>query len=155
MASNIGLVQPSMQTLRGSGHHLSMSKSMAKLAKVKSQIIDNESSMARDQFAAERNFLSWVKLALTVAASATVIFREFRLQSSEFTRLANISTLYFITLALVLLVGSTAYVWGIQSSLATEQRPLRLFRPLLLQVFGCIGAVSLIFVLAVSYTRIK
>ncbi|KAJ1758678.1 hypothetical protein LPJ77_006378 [Coemansia sp. RSA 2523] len=110
--------------------------------------------MARDQFAAERNFLSWVKLALTVAASATVIFREFRLQS-EFTRLANISTLYFIVLALVLLVGSTMYVWGIQSSLATEQRPLRLFRPLLLQVCGCIGAVSLIFVLAVLYTRLE
>ncbi|KAJ1791778.1 hypothetical protein GGH19_003239 [Coemansia sp. RSA 1807] len=149
MAGSIGRVLPSMQTLRGSGH-----LSMAKLAKVKSHIIDNECSMARDQFAAERNFLSWVKLALTVAASATVIFREFRLQS-EFTRLANISTLYFIVLALVLLVGSTMYVWGIQSSLATEQRPLRLFRPLLLQVCGCIGAVSLIFVLAVLYTRLE
>ncbi|KAJ2471564.1 hypothetical protein GGI02_002179 [Coemansia sp. RSA 2322] len=107
--------------------------------------------MARDQFAAERNFLSWVKLAMAVVGSGTIIFRDFNKHISGYTRLADISTLYFFALAMLLLVVSTFYVWDTQHSLATYKRPIRVFHPLFLQVFGCLGAISLIFVLALSY----
>ncbi|KAJ2354969.1 hypothetical protein GGF43_002960, partial [Coemansia sp. RSA 2618] len=68
-------------TLRDNGHHLGTKTSVTKLNKVKSQVIDNECSMARDQFAAERNFLAWFKLAMSVVSSATIIFRDFKQQS--------------------------------------------------------------------------
>ncbi|KAJ2745629.1 hypothetical protein GGI20_002012 [Coemansia sp. BCRC 34301] len=122
-----------------------------RLFHIKGSVIDNECSMARDQFAAERNFLSWVKLAMAIAASATVIVRDFDMVKTSDTRLAGITTTYFFVLSMILLIVSTFYVWDTQHSLAVHQRPLRFFHPLLLQVFGSLGAVSLIFALAVSY----
>ncbi|KAJ2492597.1 hypothetical protein IWW37_001352 [Coemansia sp. RSA 2050] len=124
-----------------------------RLLQAKGSVIDNECSMARDQFAAERNFLSWVKLSMALVASTTVIVRDFGIIKSSITRLADITTLYFLALAMLLLLISTFYVWEAQFSLATHKRPLRFFHPLLLQVFGSVGAVSLIFVLAVLYWR--
>ncbi|KAJ2688281.1 hypothetical protein IWW39_002325 [Coemansia spiralis] len=124
-----------------------------RLLRAKGSVIDNECSMARDQFAAERNFLSWVKLSMALVASTTVIVRDFGIVKSSITQLADITTVYFLALAMLLLVVSTFYVWETQSSLATHKRPLRFFHPLLLQVFGSVGAVSLIFAIAVLYWR--
>ncbi|KAJ2460229.1 hypothetical protein GGF42_000971 [Coemansia sp. RSA 2424] len=124
-----------------------------RLLHVKGSVIDNECSMARDQFAAERNFLSWFKLAMAVVASGVIIVRDFDLVNTSYARLGDIATLYFFALAMLLLVVSTFYVWDTQHSLAVHKRPLRFFHPLLLQVFGSLGAVSLIFVLAVTYWR--
>ncbi|KAI9475337.1 hypothetical protein BX667DRAFT_498415 [Coemansia mojavensis] len=118
------------------------------------QVIDNECSMARDQFAAERNFLSWVKLAMTIIASAVIIFRDFNNNSNANIGLANLSTVYFFALSLSLIIISTVYVIKAQQSLATEKKPLGLFIPLFLQVVGCVGAVSLIFILAINYYKL-
>ncbi|KAJ2809791.1 hypothetical protein H4S07_003056 [Coemansia furcata] len=124
-----------------------------RLLHAKSSVIENECSMARDQFATERNFLSWVKLSMTVVASSTVIVRDFGIIKSSYTRLSDIATLYFFALAMLLLIVSTFYVWDTQFSLATHKRPLRFFHPLLLQVLGSLGAASLIFALAIIYWR--
>ncbi|KAJ2872355.1 hypothetical protein H4R27_006663, partial [Coemansia aciculifera] len=112
-----------------------------RLLRAKGSVIENECSMARDQFAAERNFLSWVKLAMAIIASTTVIVRDFGIVKSSYTRLADIATLYFFALAMLLLIVSTFYVWDTQLSLAIHKRPLRFFHPLLLQVLGSLGAV--------------
>ncbi|KAJ2544015.1 hypothetical protein EV175_005933 [Coemansia sp. RSA 1933] len=118
-------------------------------------IVDNDGSMARDQFAAERNFLSWCKLSMCVVASGTVIYKDLYNHSAgaSYGRLAQISTAYFLALAIVLLVLSTAYLYVIKAALARENRPLKMFRPLFFQVAGSVAAVSLIFVLAIAYHR--
>ncbi|KAJ2622073.1 hypothetical protein GGI25_003550 [Coemansia spiralis] len=130
-------------------HHVASLRQHCKNIRYASRIVDNECSMARDQFAAERNFLSWFKLAMAIVASGTIIYRDF----TQDTRLARASTAYFLVLAILLLIISTVYVVEVKSWLATEKRPLRFFRPLFLQVLGSASAVSLIFVLAVAYTR--
>lgn len=110
-------------------------------------IICNSSSMARDQFAAERNFLSWVKLSMAVVASGALVFRDF----PHSNKLASITTLYFMCLSCLLLVVSALYVNYVQKCLADEHRPVKLFRPLFLQIVGSILAISLTFVLAIEY----
>ncbi|KAI8319658.1 hypothetical protein GQ54DRAFT_313370 [Martensiomyces pterosporus] len=121
-----------------------------------SYVIDNECSMARDQFAAERNFLSWVKLAMAMVVSASMIQKDFghHVESIIYARLAEVSTVYFIILAMVMLILSTAYVWEAQFKLSKLKTPVRVVRVLALQVLGSLAAVSLIFVLAVSYSRV-
>ncbi|KAI9467625.1 hypothetical protein BX667DRAFT_393603 [Coemansia mojavensis] len=120
---------------------------------LRSYIVDNEHSTARDQFAAERNFLSWLKLAMAVVASSIIIFHDFVEQNTTYSWLATVSTVYFFVLALLLLLVSTVFFWKTQGSLATEQKPMRLFTPLFLQVVGYAGAASLVFVLAISYSK--
>ncbi|KAJ2291648.1 hypothetical protein IWW55_005926 [Coemansia sp. RSA 2706] len=50
---------------------------------------------------------------MAVVASATIIFRDFKLQSNAYVHLTEISIVYFFVLALVLLVILTAYIWGV------------------------------------------
>ncbi|KAJ1663164.1 hypothetical protein IW140_005670 [Coemansia sp. RSA 1813] len=116
-------------------------------------VVENDNSMARDQFAVERNFLSWFKLAMAIVASGTVIYKDFNDTIGMYSQLARISTAYFLGLAIVLLILSTVYLYAIKAALTKENGPLKLFHPLFLQVAGCIGAVSLIFVLALAYHR--
>ncbi|KAJ2011027.1 hypothetical protein GGI14_006273, partial [Coemansia sp. S680] len=123
-----------------SGSSPSPSTGTRRLLHAKGSVIENECSMARDQFAAERNFLSWVKLSMALVVSTTVIARDFGIVKSSYTRLADITTLYFFALAMLLLIVSTFYVWDTQLSLAIHKRPLRFFHPLLLQVLGSVGA---------------
>ncbi|KAJ1719642.1 hypothetical protein LPJ53_005631 [Coemansia erecta] len=133
-----------------------------RLQKYHRRVIENECSMARDQFAVERNFLSWFKLAMAVASSGAVIFREFdRTPKSQrsamvdgaFTRLADISTIYFLCLSMVLLFIATLYLWDVKLRLARDKRPVRLFWLLFLSVAGVLAAGSLIFIVAYSYAR--
>ncbi|KAJ2522813.1 hypothetical protein H4217_000529 [Coemansia sp. RSA 1939] len=116
-------------------------------------VVENDNSMARDQFAAERNFLSWFKLVMTIVASGTIIYSDFSDTIGTYSRLAWISSAYFLVLAIVLLILSTLYFFATKTALTRENRPLRLFQPLFLQVAGCVGAVSLIFVVALAYRR--
>ncbi|KAJ2617534.1 hypothetical protein EV177_000497, partial [Coemansia sp. RSA 1804] len=54
-------------------------------------VVENDNSMARDQFAAERNFLSWFKLVMTIVASGTIIYSDFSDTIGTYSRLAWIS----------------------------------------------------------------
>ncbi|KAJ2706683.1 hypothetical protein FB645_001433 [Coemansia sp. IMI 203386] len=127
-----------------------------KLRNYHRRVIENECSMARDQFAVERNFLSWFKLSMAVASSGAVIFRDYDkarkpFQPFKYTRLADISTVYFICLAIAMLSVATMYLWDVKLRLAKESRPARLFWMLFLGILGFVGAMSLVIVLAVSY----
>ncbi|KAJ1801539.1 hypothetical protein LPJ59_000213 [Coemansia sp. RSA 2399] len=114
-------------------------------------VVENDNSMARDQFAVERNFLAWFKLSMAIVASGIVIYKDFDEAIGTYSLLARISTAYFLILAIVLLLLSTAYLYVIKAALSKENRPLKLFHLLFLQIAGCVGAVSLIFVLAIAY----
>ncbi|KAJ2397714.1 hypothetical protein GGI05_000503 [Coemansia sp. RSA 2603] len=119
--------------------------------------------MARDQFAVERNFLSWFKLAMAVASSGAIIFRDMdRTPKSRrsaldvdgpYTKLADISTIYFLCLSMAILFIATLYLWDVKLRLAREKRPARMFWLLFLSVAGVLAAGSLIFVVAYSYAR--
>ncbi|KAJ1822295.1 hypothetical protein LPJ56_000886 [Coemansia sp. RSA 2599] len=129
-----------------------------KLRSYHRRVIDNECSMARDQFAVERNFLSWFKLSMAIASSGAVIFKDYDrarkpFQSFKYTVLADISTAYFVCLAILILAVATVYLWDVKLRLARENRPMRLFWMLFLGVLGFVGAMSLVVVLAVSYAH--
>ncbi|KAJ1643531.1 hypothetical protein LPJ64_004709 [Coemansia asiatica] len=129
-----------------------------KLRNYHRRVIDNECSMARDQFAVERNFLSWFKLSMAVASSGAVIFRDYDkarkpFQPLKYTRIADISTVYFISLSIVMLGVAMMYLWDVKLRLAKENRPARLFWMLFLGVLGFVGAMSLVIVLALSYAN--
>ncbi|KAI7823408.1 hypothetical protein BX661DRAFT_186547 [Kickxella alabastrina] len=110
------------------------------------RVIDNECSMARDQFAVERNFLSWIKLSLAMW------LRNDTLQGA-YAKLSDVSVIYLLCLAIALLVVSTAYMWGTKGRLVTDQRPMRMFWAFILLAAGSIGAASLVFVMSINYHR--
>ncbi|KAJ2764282.1 hypothetical protein IWQ56_004545 [Coemansia nantahalensis] len=108
--------------------------------------VANDGSLARDQFAAERNFLSWVKLALAAAMSAAIVLSDQKLQAT----LARTASAYIVVLAVLVTAAAAASVWRTQGLLASQRKPLRLFLVLFVQVAGCIAAASLVFVLALG-----
>ncbi|KAJ2776610.1 hypothetical protein H4R18_005589 [Coemansia javaensis] len=114
-------------------------------------VVDNDSSMARDQLAAERTFLSWIKLAMAVVGSCATVVGQPDWRASR--RLAQGAAVYFMALAMALVAVSAVYVCRTQRLLAHERRPLSVFRPLFAQVVGCVAAASIIFALAVSHAR--
>ncbi|KAJ2720074.1 hypothetical protein GGI07_004823 [Coemansia sp. Benny D115] len=86
------------------------------------RVIENECSMARDQFACERNFLSWFKFSMALASSGAVVFNEFSKKQKQNINsagnpggahdknieLANASTVFFLVLAMIVLVFSAS-----------------------------------------------
>ncbi|KAJ1943284.1 hypothetical protein EC988_006276, partial [Linderina pennispora] len=111
-------------------------------------VVENDNSMARDQFAAERNFLSWIKLAMVMVASSAMTMTKFQQHITRFTQFADGVSVYIIVLAMLIVVVSTLHVVDSQGRLAILRRPMRVFRPVFVQVVGSMSAASLIFVLA-------
>ncbi|KAJ2712258.1 hypothetical protein H4R19_002848 [Coemansia spiralis] len=111
-------------------------------------VVANDGSMARDQFAAERNFLSWIKLALAVVSSAAIVVGEAGWRTPRAQVAASV--VYLLVLAFLVVAATVIYLWRTQWQLACRRQPLRMFPMVFAQTAGCIAAASLVFVLALD-----
>ncbi|KAJ2722913.1 hypothetical protein GGI07_002989 [Coemansia sp. Benny D115] len=128
-------------------------------------IIENSGSTARDFYAAERNYLSWLRLSLTIMSTGAVALSDFSQLRGHLPDNANLSRLYIwlirtvekhsdaIGLALFFLAAFTGLValaifYHTHAQLALLRQPLRWTGMLMTSVTFAIALASLAIALA-------
>ncbi|KAJ1664951.1 hypothetical protein IW140_002750 [Coemansia sp. RSA 1813] len=111
--------------------------------------IDNTGSTARDFYAAERNFLSWVRLSLALASTGAML-----LTNTGVTALTKFGQDMFATalhlVAALTLVASLCFLYHTHAQLAVSCRPLRWSRTLSISMVVAAAATAIASAVAAS-----
>ncbi|KAJ2525389.1 hypothetical protein GGI11_000052 [Coemansia sp. RSA 2049] len=95
--------------------------------------IPNNGSTARDFYAAERNFLSWVRLSIALASTGAMVMADTEVSAlTRFGRKVFAASLHFV--AAFTLIVALVFLYHTHAQLAVLHRPLRWSRALAMSV---------------------
>ncbi|KAJ2657359.1 hypothetical protein IWW48_004541 [Coemansia sp. RSA 1200] len=95
--------------------------------------IPNNGSTARDFYAAERNFLSWVRLSIALASTGAMVMADTEVSAlTRFGRKMFAASLHFV--AAFTLIVALVFLYHTHAQLAVLHRPLRWSRALAMSV---------------------
>ncbi|KAJ1831066.1 hypothetical protein IWW55_003325 [Coemansia sp. RSA 2706] len=141
--------------------HVTLSDQRAGLGLAVPAQIDNAGSTARDMYASERNYLSWVRLSAAIMGTGAVVLADISQLHNPFSGDVERRRLYFwlvewletydeavglalFALAAGVLLAALAVFAHASAQLAVARRPLRWSQALLVAMTAAVAASALV-----------